>query len=94
MLDKWFEISCVLSLKFRVCKSNCMIIGRMYKTKISSMLIGNHVVKWCDCTKCLNGVYLVSNSDMKFDINTVKRCYRQHCAQRNAPIFKLPRGLF
>ena len=33
MLDKCFEISCVLSLKFSVCKSHCMIIGRMYKTK-------------------------------------------------------------
>jgi len=31
MWDKCFEISCVLSLKFNVCKSHGMIIGRMYK---------------------------------------------------------------
>ena len=34
MLDKCFEISCVLSLKFNVCKSHFMIIGRMSKTML------------------------------------------------------------
>ena len=43
MLDKCFEISCVLSLKFNVCKSHCMIIGIMYKTKISPILMGNQI---------------------------------------------------
>ena len=58
----------MLSLKFNVSKSHCMIIGKMYKTKISPMLMGNQLVEWCDCIKYL-GVYLVSSSDIKFDIN-------------------------
>ena len=78
MLDKCFEISCVLSLKFNVCKSHCMIIGRMYKTKISPMLMGSQLVEWCDSIKYL-GVYLVSSSVIKFDINPVKRCFSAAC---------------
>jgi len=68
----------VLSLKFNVCKSHCMIIGKIYKTKISPMLMGNQLVEWCDCIKYL-GVYLVSSSDIKFDINPVKRCFYAAC---------------
>ena len=105
-----------------------MIIGKMYKTKISPMLMGNQLVEWCDCikgvqtlrtqdtldpghfgtsaelsarhfgtgakclegSKCLGsevsvhhikylGVYLVSRSDIKFDINPVKRCFYAVC---------------
>ena len=51
-----------------------MIIGIMYKTKISPILMGNQLFEWCDCVKCL-GVYLVSSSDIKLDINHVKRFY-------------------
>jgi len=53
--------------------------SRSLKTKIFSVLMGNQVVEWCDCIQYLNGVYLVSNSDMKFDINPVKRCFYAAC---------------
>ena len=34
MLDKRSEMSCVPSLKFSVCESHRVIIGKMYKTKL------------------------------------------------------------
>ena len=77
MLDKCFDISCVLSLKFNVSKSHCVIIGKIYKTKISPMLMGNQLVEWCHCIKYLS-VYLVSSSDIMFD-NPVKHCFYAAC---------------
>ena len=43
MLDKCFEISCVLSLKFNVCKSHCMIIGKIYKTMLRKIKFYRHL---------------------------------------------------
>ena len=40
MLDKCYEISSSVSMQFNVRKCHCMVIGRMYKTKISPMVLG------------------------------------------------------
>jgi len=42
------------------------------------MLMGSHSVEWCDSVNYL-GVYLVSSSDITFDINPVKRFYAACC---------------
>jgi len=42
------------------------------------MLMGSQLVEWCDSIKYL-GVYLVSGSVIKFDINPVKRCFYAAC---------------
>jgi len=66
MLDN--EIASSVSLQFNhVRKCQCMVIGRMYKTKISPMVLGGQLVQWCDgdLIKYL-GIYLITGKYVKF----------------------------
>jgi len=78
MLDKCYEVACSISLLFNVSKCLCMVIGKMYNAKISSLLIGNLQIEWCNYIKYL-GVYIVSCKRIKFDVNPVKRSFHTAC---------------
>ena len=78
MLDKCFEISCTVALQFNVSKSHCLVIGKMYKCNITPMLLGQDFIHWCNNIKYL-GVYMLSDKNVKFDFNPVKRSFYSAC---------------
>jgi len=78
MLDKCFIISCAVALQFNVNKSHCMVIGKMYKSNITPMRLGQSAIHWCSNIKYL-GVHMLSGKSVKFDLNPVKRSFYSAC---------------
>ena len=78
MLDKCAEVASVLSLEFNVDKSHCIAIGKMCKNEIMPMNLNGSDVNWSDAIKYL-GVYLQSDSSVKFDISHNKRNFYAAC---------------
>jgi len=78
MLDRCYDIACSASLQFNIHKCHCIDVGKTYKAKISPMLLGGHIIEWCEHIKYL-GIHFVSGKHIKFDINPVKRSFYAAC---------------
>ena len=55
-----------------------MVIGKMYKSNIASLHLGQDLIHWCNNIRYL-GVYIVSDKSVKFDFNPVKRSFYSAC---------------
>jgi len=53
MLDKYAEVTSILSLEFNVTKSQCVVIGKMCKSEVMLMNLNGNDVIWCDTINTL-----------------------------------------
>ena len=56
---------------FNIHKCHCILVGKTYKAKISSMLLGGHIIEWSEHIKYLC-IHLVSGKHIKFDVSSQK----------------------
>ena len=88
ILDSCFYISQFISLQFNPRKCHCLAVGKLSNVKISSLLLGDNEIEWCDHIRYL-GVYRMRSKSVKFDISPIKRSF---CAAYNS-IFSHCRGV-